>query len=99
MEKANVYFTKNITSEAVIKMYEQLDVALPGRVAVKVHSGEQGNQNYLRPEFLRPMIEHVNGTVVECNTAYDGERNSTEKHRKLIQYHGWIKYFDVDVWI
>lgn len=97
MDKAKVYFSKDITPETVIKMYEQLGAALPGKVAVKVHSGEKGNQNYLRPEFLRPMIEHVNGTVVECNTAYSGERNSTEKHRKLIKYHGWSKYFDVDL--
>ena len=97
MEKAKVFFTKNITPEAVIRMYEQLGIDLPGKVAVKVHSGEKGNQNFLRPEFLRLMIEHVNGTVVECNTAYGGERNSTEKHRKLIQYHGWTKYFDVDL--
>ena len=97
MEKAKVYFTKSITPETVIKMYQKLGVELPGKVAVKVHSGEKGNQNYLRPEFLKPMIEHVKGTVVECNTAYDGERNSTEKHKKLIRDHGWTKYFDVDL--
>ncbi|MBR6406978.1 MAG: DUF362 domain-containing protein [Clostridia bacterium] len=78
-------------------MYEQLGIELPGRVAVKVHSGEEGNQNYLRPEFLRPMIEHVKGTVVECNTAYEGARNSTEKHIRLIREHGWNRYFTVDL--
>ena len=97
MEKAKVYFTTEITPEAVVKMYEVLNRPLPGRVAVKVHSGEAGNQNYLHPEFMRPMVEHVGGTVVECNTAYDGERNSTEKHRKLIDDHGWTKYFTVDL--
>ena len=95
--KAKVYFTKNLTPQAVIKMYQVLGIDLPGKVAVKVHSGEKGNQNYLRPEFLRPMIEYVKGTVVECNTAYGGERNSTEKHKKLISEHGWTKYFDVDL--
>ena len=91
MEKAKVYFTKAITPEAVIAMYKALGKELPGKVAVKVHSGEEGNQNYLRPEFLRPMIEAVHGTVVECNTAYEGERNSTEKHRKLMESHLWTK--------
>ena len=75
MEKAKVYFTREITPEAVIRMYRQLGKELPGKVAVKVHSGEKGNQNYLRPQFMRPMVEAVNGTVVECNTAYDGARN------------------------
>lgn len=97
MEKAKVYFTKEITPEAVIKMYRALGKQLPGKVAVKVHSGEKGNQNYLRPEFMRPMVEEVKGTVVECNTAYAGERNSTEKHKQLIADHGWTKYFQVDL--
>ena len=97
MAKSKVYFTKTITPEMVIKMYEALGIKLPGKVAVKVHSGEAGNQNYLHPEFMRPMVEHVNGTIVECNTAYGGERNSTEKHLKLIEDHGWTKYFDVDI--
>ncbi|MGN1014986.1 MAG: DUF362 domain-containing protein [Butyricicoccus sp.] len=97
MEKAKVYFTKEITPEAVIRMYQVLGIELPGKVAVKVHSGEKGNQNFLRPEFLRPMIEAVDGTVVECNTAYHGARNSTEKHKKLVRAHGWTRYFDVDI--
>ncbi len=97
MEKAKVYFTKVITPESVVKIYEALGKELPGKVAVKVHSGEEGNQNYLHPEFMRPMIEHVNGTVVECNTAYEGARNNTDKHKKLIEKHGWTKYFDVDI--
>lgn len=78
-------------------MYKVLGIELSGRVAVKVHSGEKGNQNFLRPEFLKPMIEYVNGTVVECNTAYDGVRNTTEKHRELVAEHGWTEYFDVDI--
>ncbi len=97
MEKAKVYFTKEITPEAVIKMYKALGKELPGKVAVKVHSGEKGNQNYLRPEFMRPMVEAVNGTIVECNTAYDGARNSTKKHRQLMEEHRWSKYFKVDL--
>ncbi|MFQ8643220.1 MAG: DUF362 domain-containing protein [Bacilli bacterium] len=97
MEKAKVYFTKEITPEKVVEVYEALNKELEGKVAVKVHSGEAGNQNYLHPEFMRPMIERVNGTVVECNTAYDGARNTTEKHKKLIEDHGWTKYFNVDL--
>ena len=97
MGKAKVYFTKEITPESVVKMYEKLGVNLPGKVAVKLHSGEQRNQNYIRPEFVKAIVEKVNGTVVECNTAYDGARNSTQKHKKLIEDHGWTKYFDVDL--
>ena len=97
MEKAKVYFTRTITPENVVKLYNLLGKELPGKVAVKVHSGEKGNQNFLRPEFMKPMIDAVHGTVVECNTAYGGARNTTEKHRELIAYHGWSHYFDVDI--
>ena len=97
MEKAKVYFTRNITPENVVRMFGLLGKELPGKVAVKVHSGEKGNQNFLRPEFMKPMIDAVKGTVVECNTAYDGARNTTEKHHKLMEYHGWSHYFDVDI--
>ena len=97
MEKAKVYFSKILTPERVIDMYKALGFNLEGNVGVKVHSGEDGNQNYLRPEFLKPMIEHVHGTVIECNTAYGGARNTTEKHKRLIQKHGWTKYFPVDI--
>ena len=97
MEKSKVYFTKEITPESVVKMYETLGVTLPGKVAVKLHSGEQGNQNYIRPEFVKAIVEKVNGTVVECNTAYGGARNTTEKHEKLMEEHGWTKYFNVDI--
>ena len=97
MDKAKVYFTREISPESVVRMYEMLGVKLPGKVAVKVHSGEEGNQNYLHPEFMRPMVEEVDGTIVECNTAYDGARDTTEKHEKLMAAHGWTDYFDVDI--
>lgn len=97
MEKATVYFTKKITPETVVEMFKVLNMELSGKVAVKVHSGEKGNQNYLRPEFMRPMVEYVDGIVVECNTAYGGERNSTEKHKKLIAAHGWSRHFKFDL--
>ena len=97
MEKSKVYFKKEITPESVVKMYEALGISLPGKVAIKLHSGEKGNQNYIRPEFVRPIVEKLNATVVECNAAYGGARNTTEKHKKLIEEHHWTKYFDVDI--
>ena len=97
MEKSKVYFTRNITSENVLKMYKVLNIELQGRVCVKVHSGEAGNQNYLKPLFFKDTIDYVNGMVVECNTAYDGERNTTLKHKKLMDEHEWTKYFNVDI--
>lgn len=97
MDKAKVFLCRNLTPENVVRLYKMLGVDLPGKVAVKVHSGEEGNQNYLRPEFMKPMVEYVNGTIVECNTAYGGERNTSEKHLKTIERHGWSKIFDVDL--
>ena len=97
MTRSKVYFTKEITPESVVKIYEALSVKLQGKTAVKLHSGEEGNQNYIRPEFVKAMVNKVNGTVVECNTAYDGQRNTTEKHLRLLENHGWSKYFDVDL--
>ena len=97
MEKAKVYFTNVITPTSVVEMYKVLDKELKGKVAVKVHSGEKGNQNYLHPEFLKDIIQYVNGTVVECNTAYPGQRDTTVKHQKLMEEHGWSKYFEVDI--
>lgn len=97
MEKAKVYFIKEITPENIIKAYEMVGKNLTGNVAVKMHSGEKGNKNYLKPEFVKDMINYVNGTVVECNTAYPGARNSTEKHRELIKEHEWEKYFPFDL--
>lgn len=94
---AKVYFSRTITPEKVLELYTLLGKPLDGKVAVKVHSGEKGNQNFLKPDFWRPVIEHVNGTVVECNTAYEGARNTTAKHIKLIKEHGWDAYFDVDL--
>ena len=95
--KPNVYFINEISKEALMKVYEALNKNLDGNVAVKVHSGEKGNQNFLHPEFMKEIIEHVNGTVVECNTAYAGERNETSKHKALMEDHGWSKYFNVDI--
>ena len=99
--KSKVYFTREISPEKVVEMYHTLGVELPGKVAVKVHSGEKGNQNFLRPEFWKPMVEEVKGTIVECNTAYGdaagGVRDNTPQHLQLIEYHGWNKYFDVDL--
>lgn len=99
--KSKVYFTKEITPEKVVEMYQAMGLELPGKVAVKVHSGEKGNQNFLRPEFWKPMVETVHGTIVECNTAYGdaagGVGDNTASHLKLLEEHGWTKYFDVDL--
>ena len=95
--KSKVYFSRTITPEKVLELYKLLGKELPGRVAIKVHSGEKGNQNFLRPDFWKAVIDHVGGTVVECNTAYDGERNVTARHVKLFRDHGWTEYFDVDL--
>ena len=95
--KSKVYFTKEITKESVLKMYKVLEKELKGNVAIKVHSGEAGNQNYIKPDMYEDVIKHLNGTVVECNTAYDGERNNSEKHKKLLDKHNWTKYYKVDL--
>ena len=99
--KSNVYFTRTITPEKVVELYRALGVTLPGKVAVKVHSGEKGNQNFLHPDFWKPMVEAVNGTIVECNTAYGdasvGVRDNTDSHWKLMEEHGWTKDFTVDI--
>ena len=95
--KAKVFFSREITPEKVVALYDALGIDLPGKVAVKLHSGEKGNQNFIRPNFWRPIIDRLKGTVVECNTAYAGERNYTDKHRKLIEYHGWNKFYTVDL--
>lgn len=92
-----VYFSPVITPEKVLELYGLVEKELPGKVAIKLHSGEKGNQNFLRPEFWKPIIDHVGGTVVECNTAYEGQRNTTERHVKLLADHGWSKYFPVDL--
>lgn len=97
MNKSKVYFTKEITSESLVKIYEALGIELKGNVGVKLHSGEKGNQNYLRPDFMKKLIDKVGGTVIECNTAYDGARNTTEKHKELMKEHEWDKYYKVDI--
>ena len=94
---ANVYFSREITPEKVLELYKTLGKELSGKVAVKVHSGEKGNQNFLRPDFWKPVIDYVGGTVVECNTAYDGARNTTKRHREVIKEHGWTDYFAFDL--
>ena len=95
--KSKVLFTRTISPEMVLTMYEKLGKELTGHIAIKLHSGEEGNQNFLKPEFWAPIIRHLDGTVVECNTAYEGSRNTTEKHLKTIEKHGWSKYFNVDL--
>ena len=95
--KSKVYFTHEISSEKLLEIYKKLGVELKGKVAVKVHSGEKGNQNYLKPLFYKDIIDYVKGTVVECNTAYDGERNTSEKHLKLLEEHEWSKYYNIDL--
>ena len=94
---SKVYFTRTLTSEKVVELYRALGISLPGKVAVKLHSGEEGNQNFLGPDFWKPMIEAVSGTVVECNTAYEGSRNTTKKHLATLEKHGWSKHFHVDL--
>lgn len=97
MSKSKVYFTKTITPEKMVDMLKVLNADLSGKVAIKLHSGEVGNQNFLRPEFMKPVIEEVGGTVVECNTAYEGMRNTTAKHWEAMKIHHWTDYFNVDI--
>ena len=97
MEKSKVYFIKEVTPENVVRAYDALGISLGGNVAVKLHSGEPGNQNFLRPDFMKSAVNHVNGTIVECNTAYDGGRDTTERHKETMQLHGWIEIADVDI--
>ena len=92
-----VYFTKDLSSSSLLRLYKKLNVELKGNVAIKLHSGEPGNQNFLRPDFFKEIIDYVGGTVVETNTAYEGRRNTTEKHLKTIEEHGWNKYFKFDL--
>ena len=94
---SKVYYCEEVSPEKLVEMYKLLGKELTGNVAVKVHSGEEGNQNYLKPSFMKPIIDYVKGTVVECNTAYQGERNTTEKHLKTIERHGWNELFNVDL--
>lgn len=95
--KSKVYFCKDVTGEGVLKLYQKLDKELTGKIAIKVHSGEEGNPNFLRPEFWKPVVDFVGGTIVECNTAYEGARNTTERHRKLFKKHGWSDMYPLDL--
>ena len=95
--KSKVYFSREITAQKVLQLYQLLGKNLEGNVAIKVHSGEEGNQNFLRPPFWKPVVEHVGGTIVECNTAYEGARNTTERHMALFQKHGWMDHYTVDL--
>ena len=97
MIKSKVYFTKEISSKSILNLFKLLEKELPAPVAVKVHSGEEGNQNYIRPEMFKNIIDYVKGVVVECNTAYEGERDTTEKHLKLIKKHGWSDFYKFDL--
>ena len=94
---AKVYFSREITPEKVLELFKMIDKELPGKVAIKVHSGEKGNQNFLKPDFWHPIIDYVKGTVVECNTAYKGSRNVTKYHVKLMEEHGWSRQYPVDI--
>ena len=95
--KSKVYFTKEISKEAILKMYKVVVKELKGNVAIKVHSGEAGNQNFIKPEMYEDVIKYLNGTIVECNTAYEGKRNTTEKHQQLLEEHNWTKRYNVDL--
>lgn len=97
MEKPKVFFTRDLSPAGAIRAFDMLGIKLEGNVAVKLHSGEPGNQNFLRPAFMKDIVEHVNGTIVECNTAYDGGRNTTEAHKKTMLLHGWTEIADVDI--
>jgi len=90
--KSKVYFTKEISSEKIIELFKDLNKELPGKIAIKVHSGEKGNKNFLHPEFLRPIVDYLQGTVVECNTAYENMRHTTELHKELLETHNWTNY-------
>lgn len=95
--KSKVYFTKEINQESILKMYQVLGKELTGNIAIKIHSGESGNQNYIKPEMYQDIVKYLNATIVECNTAYEGERNNTEKHKRLLDKHNWTKYYNVDI--
>lgn len=97
MTKSKVYFIKTITPQAMVRMYEVLGIELKGKIGVKLHSGEVGNQNFLRPSFMKDIIQHVNGTIVECNTAYEGKRNTSKEHWETMKLHGWTNIAEVDI--
>lgn len=97
MEKAKVYFTKEITHKSLIKIYEKVGKELQGNVAVKISTGEPGGHNYLKPSLIKDLVNKLNGTIVECNTAYEGRRNTTEEHWKAIKEHGFMDIAKADI--
>lgn len=97
MEKAKVYFSKEISSESLVRIYEKLGIKLDGKVAVKISTGEPGGNNYLKPELIKDLVKKINGVIVECNTAYEGRRNTTEEHLKVVKEHGFTDIADVDI--
>ena len=95
-EKPKVYFTKVVSPEKLVELYNKLDIKLKGNIAVKVHTGEKGNKNFIRPEFMKPIVDHLDATIVETNTSgpeSQSERTTNEKHKKLLEEHGWTKTF------
>ena len=97
MEKSKVYFSKEITSEKLIEIYEKLGVTLDGKVGVKVSTGERGSKGYLKKELIAPLVKKLHGTIIECNTAYDGARNTKEDHLEVAKEHGFTDFSDVDI--
>ena len=97
MEKAKVYFTKEITPESLINIYEKLGVNLTGKVGVKVSTGEDGAKGYLKADLIGPLVKKLNGTIIECNTAYPGKRTTYEEHIKVAEKHGFTSIADVDI--
>ena len=95
--KSKVLFTRCLDPQKVVELYNLVGKELGGKIAIKLHSGETGNQNFLGPDFWQPIFTRVKGTAVECNTAYEGTRNTTEKHLRTLDEHGWSKYFDFDL--
>ncbi len=95
--KSDVFFIKNVSKESILKAFKALNKELTGNVALKIHTGEKGNQNFLRPEYYEDILDYTNAKIVECNTAYGGERNTTEKHRNLLKEHGWVGKYNVDI--
>ena len=91
MEKAKVYFTKDITADSLIKIYEALGVELPGNIGIKVSTGEEGSKGYLKAEIIKPLVDKLNGTIIECNTAYPGtKRGEAKEHMRVAKEHGFV---------
>ena len=97
MDKAKVFFTKNITSDSLMKIYKALGVELTGKVGVKVSTGERGSKGYLKADLIGPFVKSLNGTIIECNTAYAGARNTVEDHLEVAKEHGFTEFADVDI--